>query len=94
MNICSESSFRCYLVLTGAPAKHDVEARAWRLTANPKRVWLGLLLLSQHVCVLFRHSSDKVTKLEGTVEHYKKKLEDMGLLRRQVGTHILALQSL
>ncbi|XP_056875364.1 protein Hook homolog 3 isoform X3 [Takifugu flavidus] len=32
---------------------------------------------------VLRHSSDKVTKLEGTVEHYKKKLEDMGLLRRQ-----------
>lgn len=25
-----------------------------------------------------------MSKLEGTVEHYKKKLEDMGLLRRQV----------
>uniref|UniRef100_A0A665X951 Protein Hook homolog 3 n=1 Tax=Echeneis naucrates TaxID=173247 RepID=A0A665X951_ECHNA len=33
---------------------------------------------------VLRHSSDKVSKLEGTVEHYKKKLEDMGLLRRQV----------
>uniref|UniRef100_A0A7N9B279 Protein Hook homolog 3 n=1 Tax=Mastacembelus armatus TaxID=205130 RepID=A0A7N9B279_9TELE len=32
---------------------------------------------------VLRHSSDKVSKLEGTVEHYKKKLEDMGLLRRQ-----------
>ncbi|KAI4817020.1 hypothetical protein KUCAC02_009309 [Chaenocephalus aceratus] len=30
------------------------------------------------------NSSDKVSKLEGTVEHYKKKLEDMGLLRRQI----------
>lgn len=36
-----------------------------------------------------RHSSDKVSKLEGTVEHYKKKLEDMGLLRRQVHSHML-----
>lgn len=36
------------------------------------------------VVSLPRHSSDKVSKLEGTVEHYKKKLEDMGLLRRQV----------
>lgn len=35
-------------------------------------------------CFPPRHSSDKVSKLEGTVEHYKKKLEDMGLLRRQV----------
>ncbi|MEQ2174488.1 hypothetical protein GOODEAATRI_008507 [Goodea atripinnis] len=35
-------------------------------------------------CFLLRHSSDKVSKLEGTVEHYKKKLEDMGLLRRQI----------
>ncbi|XP_027881209.1 protein Hook homolog 3 isoform X3 [Xiphophorus couchianus] len=33
---------------------------------------------------VLRHSSDKVSKLEGTVEHYKKKLEDMGLLRRQI----------
>ncbi|XP_075999437.1 protein Hook homolog 3 isoform X2 [Genypterus blacodes] len=33
---------------------------------------------------VLRHSSDKVSKLEATVEHYKKKLEDMGLLRRQV----------
>uniref|UniRef100_A0A3Q3JFV3 Protein Hook homolog 3 n=1 Tax=Monopterus albus TaxID=43700 RepID=A0A3Q3JFV3_MONAL len=32
---------------------------------------------------VLRHSSDKVPKLEGTVEHYKKKLEDLGLLRRQ-----------
>ncbi|XP_061887139.1 protein Hook homolog 3 isoform X1 [Entelurus aequoreus] len=32
---------------------------------------------------VLRHSSDKVSKLEGTVDHYKKKLEDMGLLRRQ-----------
>uniref|UniRef100_A0A3P8S4I9 Protein Hook homolog 3 n=1 Tax=Amphiprion percula TaxID=161767 RepID=A0A3P8S4I9_AMPPE len=32
---------------------------------------------------VLRHSSDKVSKLEGTVENYKKKLEDMGLLRRQ-----------
>ncbi|XP_068190307.1 protein Hook homolog 3 isoform X2 [Antennarius striatus] len=32
---------------------------------------------------VLRHSSDRVSKLEGTVEHYKKKLEDMGLLRRQ-----------
>ncbi|XP_015254266.1 PREDICTED: protein Hook homolog 3 isoform X3 [Cyprinodon variegatus] len=33
---------------------------------------------------VLRHSSDKVSKLEGMVEHYKKKLEDMGLLRRQI----------
>ncbi|XP_070706388.1 protein Hook homolog 3 isoform X1 [Pempheris klunzingeri] len=32
---------------------------------------------------VLRHSSDKVSKLEASVEHYKKKLEDMGLLRRQ-----------
>lgn len=32
----------------------------------------------------FRHSSDKVSKLEGQVESYKKKLEDLGDLRRQV----------
>ncbi|XP_060916795.1 protein Hook homolog 3 isoform X2 [Labrus mixtus] len=32
---------------------------------------------------VLRHSSDRVSKLEATVEHYKKKLEDMGLLRRQ-----------
>uniref|UniRef100_A0A8C5GXG1 Protein Hook homolog 3 n=1 Tax=Gouania willdenowi TaxID=441366 RepID=A0A8C5GXG1_GOUWI len=32
---------------------------------------------------VLRHSSDKVSKLEGIVEHYKKKLEDIGLLRRQ-----------
>lgn len=32
----------------------------------------------------FRHSSDKVTKLESQVESYKKKLEDLGDLRRQV----------
>ncbi|XP_028274143.1 protein Hook homolog 3 isoform X6 [Parambassis ranga] len=32
---------------------------------------------------VLRHSSDKVSKLEATVEHYKNKLEDMGLLRRQ-----------
>lgn len=38
-------------------------------------------------CFPPRHSSDKVSKLEGTVEHYKKKLEDMGLLRRQVHSH-------
>lgn len=31
-----------------------------------------------------RHSSDKVSKLEGQVESYKKKLEDLGDLRRQV----------
>uniref|UniRef100_A0AAX7SH10 Protein Hook homolog 3 n=1 Tax=Astatotilapia calliptera TaxID=8154 RepID=A0AAX7SH10_ASTCA len=36
---------------------------------------------------VLRHSSDKVSKLEGTVEHYKKKLEDMGLLRRQIVKH-------
>ncbi|KAK0138752.1 Protein Hook 3 [Merluccius polli] len=33
---------------------------------------------------VLRHSSDKVSKLEGTVEFYKKKLEDLGVLRRQV----------
>lgn len=33
---------------------------------------------------ILRHTSDKVSKLEGTIEHYKKKLEDMGLLRRQI----------
>ncbi|XP_041741216.1 protein Hook homolog 3 isoform X2 [Coregonus clupeaformis] len=33
---------------------------------------------------VLRHSSDKVSKLEGTVEAYKKKLEDLGDLRRQV----------
>lgn len=33
---------------------------------------------------VLRHSSDKVTKLEASVDHYKKKLEDLGLLRRQV----------
>ncbi|KAM9306176.1 LOW QUALITY PROTEIN: protein Hook homolog 3 [Pholidichthys leucotaenia] len=32
---------------------------------------------------VLRGSYDKMSKLEGTVEHYKKKLEDMGLLRRQ-----------
>lgn len=32
----------------------------------------------------FRHSSDKVAKLESQVESYKKKLEDLGDLRRQV----------
>ncbi|KAM4635200.1 protein Hook homolog 3 isoform 2-T2 [Polymixia lowei] len=33
---------------------------------------------------VLRHSSDKVSKLEGMVEYYKKKLEDLGLLRKQV----------
>ncbi|XP_048042617.1 protein Hook homolog 3 isoform X4 [Megalobrama amblycephala] len=33
---------------------------------------------------VLRHSSDKVSKLEGQVEAYKKKLEDLGDLRRQV----------
>ncbi|KAK0678930.1 HOOK3 protein, partial [Pygoscelis papua] len=33
---------------------------------------------------VLRHSSDKVTKLESQVESYKKKLEDLGDLRRQV----------
>uniref|UniRef100_A0A4W3J691 Hook microtubule tethering protein 3 n=1 Tax=Callorhinchus milii TaxID=7868 RepID=A0A4W3J691_CALMI len=33
---------------------------------------------------VLRHSSDKVGKLEGIVEVYKKKLEDLGDLRRQV----------
>ncbi|KAL2100132.1 hypothetical protein ACEWY4_004526 [Coilia grayii] len=33
---------------------------------------------------VLRHSSDKVSKLEGMVESYKKKLEDMGDLRRQM----------
>ncbi|XP_055648966.1 protein Hook homolog 3-like isoform X2 [Falco peregrinus] len=32
----------------------------------------------------FRHSFDKVAKLESQVESYKKKLEDLGDLRRQV----------
>lgn len=31
-----------------------------------------------------RHSSDKVAKLESQVDSYKKKLEDLGDLRRQV----------
>ncbi|PKU34227.1 protein hook hypothetical protein [Limosa lapponica baueri] len=33
---------------------------------------------------VLRHSSDKVAKLENQVESYKKKLEDLGDLRRQV----------
>ncbi|XP_042305704.1 protein Hook homolog 3 isoform X1 [Sceloporus undulatus] len=33
---------------------------------------------------VLRHSSDKVSKLEGQVDSYKKKLEDLGDLRRQV----------
>ncbi|XP_046870782.1 protein Hook homolog 3 isoform X1 [Hypomesus transpacificus] len=33
---------------------------------------------------VLRHSSDKVSKLEGMVDSYKKKLEDLGDLRRQV----------
>ncbi|KAI7812950.1 putative protein Hook-like protein 3-like [Triplophysa rosa] len=33
---------------------------------------------------VLRHSSDKVSKLEAQVEVYKKKLEDLGDLRRQV----------
>lgn len=33
---------------------------------------------------VLRHSSDKVAKLEGMVDSYKKKLEDLGDLRRQV----------
>nr|XP_033779668.1 protein Hook homolog 2 isoform X1 [Geotrypetes seraphini] len=33
---------------------------------------------------VLRHSSDKVRKLEATVESYRKKLEDLGDLRRQV----------
>ncbi|XP_075345346.1 protein Hook homolog 3-like isoform X4 [Mycteria americana] len=33
---------------------------------------------------ILRHSSDKVAKLESQVESYKKKLEDLGDLRRQV----------
>ncbi|XP_064356764.1 protein Hook homolog 3-like isoform X3 [Dromaius novaehollandiae] len=33
---------------------------------------------------VLRHSSDKVAKLESQVESYKKKLEDLGDLRRQV----------
>uniref|UniRef100_A0A3B3Q2M9 Protein Hook homolog 3 n=1 Tax=Paramormyrops kingsleyae TaxID=1676925 RepID=A0A3B3Q2M9_9TELE len=33
---------------------------------------------------ILRHSSDKVSKLEGIVDSYKKKLEDLGDLRRQV----------
>lgn len=34
--------------------------------------------------LVLRHSSDKVAKLESQVESYKKKLEDLGDLRRQV----------
>ncbi|XP_068781132.1 protein Hook homolog 3 isoform X3 [Struthio camelus] len=33
---------------------------------------------------VLRHSSDKVAKLESQIESYKKKLEDLGDLRRQV----------
>ncbi|XP_029440413.1 protein Hook homolog 2 [Rhinatrema bivittatum] len=33
---------------------------------------------------VLRHSSDKVRKLEATVESYRRKLEDLGDLRRQV----------
>uniref|UniRef100_A0A8C9S3B6 Protein Hook homolog 3 n=1 Tax=Scleropages formosus TaxID=113540 RepID=A0A8C9S3B6_SCLFO len=33
---------------------------------------------------ILRHSSDKVSRLEGMVDSYKKKLEDLGDLRRQV----------
>lgn len=36
------------------------------------------------MCSCFRHSSDKVSKLEAQVDAYKKKLEDLGDLRRQV----------
>lgn len=61
----------------------DVLRWVWTLWSWSRSSWsqVHLLLLS------LRHSSDKVSKLEATVEHYKKKLEDMGLLRRQVHTH-------
>lgn len=41
-------------------------------------IFFSYLLLS------LRHSSDRVGKLESLVESYKKKLEDLGDLRRQV----------
>lgn len=40
--------------------------------------------VSLKLCFYDRHSSDKVSKLEGIVDSYKKKLEDLGDLRRQV----------
>ncbi|KAG7256344.1 hypothetical protein CRUP_019196 [Coryphaenoides rupestris] len=38
---------------------------------------------------VLRHSSDKVSKLEGTVEYYKKKLEDFGVVRRRSQVKLL-----
>ena len=34
--------------------------------------------------IIFRETSDKVTKYESIIETYKKKLEEMGDLKRQV----------
>lgn len=37
-----------------------------------------------HPLPSYRHSSDRVSRLEALVETYKRKLEDLGDLRRQV----------
>lgn len=41
-------------------------------------------LVMTFVTVTSRHSSDRVSRLEALVETYKRKLEDLGDLRRQV----------
>ena len=43
-----------------------------------------VLYTSHPLLSSFRHSSDRVNQLEGLVETYKRKLEDLGDLRRQV----------
>lgn len=43
-----------------------------------------LVLEASHTVLPRRHSSDRVNQLEALVETYKRKLEDLGDLRRQV----------
>lgn len=46
-------------------------------------VWLFWEVFMIHLC-LFRSCSDRAVKLEASVETYRKKLEDLSDLRRQV----------
>ena len=45
--------------------------------------------LSQDEVDILRETSDKVVKYESTIETYKKKLEEMGDLKRQIKEIIL-----
>lgn len=77
------SKRRMWLLYCSSMHVFCIKKKLWRSILNSVS-FVGFQSSNLIQICPFRHSSDKVAKLESQVESYKKKLEDLGDLRRQV----------